>query len=309
MKVFMSHAHDEKQLAEALKTLFGFLAPTMEVWYSSDRDPSGGVGTGRWREKIGQQLKGADIVLAIFTPESANRPWIFFESGFASALDDEKKVIPIVYYMNKGALPAPLQEHQGYRGDDQDSVLELCERLVQMHTGTPINKQVSALGVKDYLKQVEIHSQERLGESLFHGHFHDYGAAKKMEGEWFSKWTQLQEDGKETVFETHPVKIWTTKERLRVVGEGKDWADYYPMEGVVSSKGNVAMSYWSQGEIPICGTALLELIGGNRIMEGIWEGYTAKTLKERTSLIKGRVVIARDRTEAEQYWGLTADDK
>jgi hypothetical protein len=301
MKVFISHSHDEQLLAEAWKDLFGSLAPGIEVWYSSDRDPSGGVGTGRWREKIGQELERANVVLAIFTPESANRPWIFFECAFAMGLSEEKAVIPIIYYMLKDALPSPLQDQQTFQGDDRNGLMELSKRLIQMHAKKLVNEQFLALAVDAYLNQVGIHRQKRLEKGLFYGHFHTYETAKKLEGEWFAKWTKLQKDGKEIVFEVDTLKISTTECRIRIVGKGQKGA-LYPMEGIVSSKGHVALSYWSQEEITICGTVLLELIGGNRLMEGTWEGFTAKTLDDRLALIKGRVVIGRDKSKVEKYW-------
>ena len=141
MKVFISHAHEERRLAEAWKTLLmqitGF---TIDVWYSSDRDPSGGIGYGRWRERIGHRLEEAEAILAIFTPESASRPWIFFETAFAMGLSTKKLVIPIVYYMSKEYLPSPLQDQQSYRGDEQDEVFDLCKRLHSIHIERTISQ-------------------------------------------------------------------------------------------------------------------------------------------------------------------------
>ncbi|MFQ5598795.1 MAG: toll/interleukin-1 receptor domain-containing protein [Nitrospiria bacterium] len=311
MKIFISHAHGERRLAAAWKTLFEDLGASIDAWYSSDRNPGGGMASGAWREKVEQALREADMVLGLYTPESKEKPWLYFECAYAMGMEKKNAVIPIVYYMEKRELPSPLQNIQIYLGDNRDSLKRLYGVLIDRYGGKHVKEKIIDVALDDYFEKVETHNQKRLGKSLFHGHFHEVGTAKKMEGEWFAKWTQFPADGKpgkEQVFETHPMKIWTTKERLRLVGKGKDWADYYPMEGVVSAKGYVALSYWrSQGEIPICGTALLELIGGNRIMEGIWEGYTGKTLRERLALVKGRVVIARDEVEVRDYWGLEVD--
>lgn len=294
MKIFISHSHTEQILADAWKTLLEDLGTSIEAWYSSDPGAGGGIGVGKWRVKIEKELRDAEVVLAIFTPESKDKPWIYFECAYVLGMNKNKHVIPIIYYMQKNELPSPLQDMEIFMGQDLQSLIKLYRILVDRYKGNPVKDKLLELALEDYLHKVELHSQERLGESLFHGHFHDYHTAKKLEGEWFAKWTQ---DGTEDPFEIHPIKIWTTKKRLRIVGKGKDWADYYPMEGVVSSKGNIALSYWSQGEIPICGTTLLELIGGNRIMEGTWQGYTAKTLKARLDLIKGKAIIARDKLD------------
>ena len=301
MKIFISHTHDEQLLAKAWKTLFEDLGTSIEAWYSSD--PSGGIGSGRWRDKVVKELQEADIVFGLFTPESKTRPWIYFECAFAMGMDEGKEIIPIIYYMSNDALPSPLQNLQIFQGEESISLKKLYRILIEQYKGKPVKEKILDLVLQDYLEQVEIHNRQRLAKGLFHDHFHTYDTAKKLDGEWFAKWTQIQKDGEEAIFEMDTLKIWTTEDRLRVVGKGMK-GGLYPMEGIVSSKGHVALSYWSQGGVPICGTTLLELIGGNRIMEGTWEGFTAKSLDERLSLVKGRVVIGRDKSKVEDYWGL-----
>ena len=154
------------------------------------------------------------------------------------------------------------------------------------------------------MSKIKEHSRKRITDSLFHNSFHTVSTAQKLKGDWFAKWTQANADGTESIFEVHPVEIWTTNERLRIVGKAKEGAKYYPMEGVISSSGHVALSYWSEAEIPICGTAFLNLIGGNRIMVGNWEGNTAATLNEELSIIRGRVVIGRSHEIVQNYWDL-----
>ncbi|WDE01536.1 toll/interleukin-1 receptor domain-containing protein [Thalassomonas actiniarum] len=297
MKIFISHASSEQILADAWKHLLEDLGANIEAWYSDDPDPDGGIGPGKWREKIEKELQKADLIFALFTPESKNRPWIYFESAYVLGMGKNQTIIPIVYYMVKDELLSPMQDLSIFCGDDEASLTELYHRLVKKYKGTPVNPKLLKLAFEDYLTAVDRYNQSRLAQSLFHGHFHNQHTAAFLQGNWYSKWTQIAEDGSQTPFEVHPVKIWTTPERLRIVGEGKDWADHYPMEGVVSSEGYIALSYWSQGEIPICGTALLKLVGGNRIIKGTWQGYTAASLKQGLGFMAGEVVIARDQAD------------
>lgn len=306
MKLFVSHSHEERQLADARKVLLTALVPDLHVWYSSDVSPEGGIGTGPWRDRIREELSNSDVVLAILTPESQNRLWIIWECALATGLSRDKVIVPVVYFMPPEQLHDTLREHVIYKGDDSPSILALCGRLVARHLGRAVPDRESRIWfikVEEYLKQIHARGRERISVSLFHGHFHIDKAARHLAGEWFAKWTDRSDDGYETVFEVDTLDVWTTENRLRMVGAGAK-GQPYPMEGVYSSDGKVAMTYWSKGEIPICGVVLLEMIGGHRLMEGVWHGYTAKTLTERLSLRNGRVVIGRDKDQVLNYWNL-----
>jgi hypothetical protein len=301
MKVFISHAYKEKKIAQAWKTLFEQLESNLKVWYSSDVSPGEGIGIGRWREKISKELKEADIVLSLFTPESSDRPWIVFESAYALGLSDKKIVIPITYYMPSQSLPTPLQELQSYNGDDQEKVIELCKRLVSRSRTNPVdNEEVNNWKdyIDSYMKEIELHSEERMGKALFYGDFHTHDTAKKLEGAWWAKWTQIHDDGTESIWQIQPITVETTNWRIRMIGDAAQGV-LSPFEGVVSSKGHIALSYWVQGDSAICGTVLLEIIG--TIMEGVWRGYTAITTKERIHLVEGRVFMSREKGEAKEF--------
>jgi hypothetical protein len=297
MKIFISHSSKEKHLADAWQELLKRLEPSIETWHSNDEDPDGGMDAGNWRNQIEQELQQTDLVLAIFTPESKGKPWIYFESAYVLGMGENKNVIPVLYDMEKEELLSPLQDMYKCKGDSNNEMVNLCNQLVTKSNGKPVNQELLDMALTKYFCEVEEHKLERMGESLFHGHFHNHQAAQKLEGTWFARWAQLIGD-EETVFETHPLKVWTTQSRIRITGRGKkDATSDYPMEGVVSSSGYVALTYWSQDEIPICGTALLKLIGGNRIMTGTWQGITAATLKEELQLMAGKVIIARDESD------------
>ena len=76
-------------------------------------------------------------------------------------------------------------------------------------------------------------------------------------------------------------------------------------DGLREEIGKILPSYWSKGKIPICGTVLMTPKGARlSILEGTWEGYTAKSLDDDLSHFVGRVVMARDRDVVVNWWNL-----
>ena len=56
MNIFISHAHTERELAEAWRELLTGILPGVQVFYSSQTDPQGGIGAGRWRDVVLQSV-------------------------------------------------------------------------------------------------------------------------------------------------------------------------------------------------------------------------------------------------------------
>lgn len=151
LKILISHAYDEKELAEAWKKLLETTSShAIEVWFSSDLQATGGVPPGEdWRQDLDHRLAESNFVLAIQTPSSASRSWIMWECGIAhgiysrqtttpgshppaaSANRQERGVIPIVYAMGRGDLANPLTTYQIYEGEDADQVRQVCEYLLR----------------------------------------------------------------------------------------------------------------------------------------------------------------------------------
>lgn len=149
-KVFISHSHEEKDLALAWKKLVEDVSQgAVEVWLSSDQSPGGGMALGKeWRQTIYEKMREATHVFAIFSPQSLARPWILWECGIATGVNLERLLVPIVHSMPLSDLPSPLQSYQAYDGDVRTSVVEVCERLV---------KAAGLKGNPDYwVKQLEM---------------------------------------------------------------------------------------------------------------------------------------------------------
>src|SRR5882724_4413130 len=85
VQIFISHAHSERDLAEAWKQLITAVSlDNVEVWYSAD--PREGIRPGeRWRESIDAKLMRSTYVIALQSPGSLGRPWILWECGMAKA--------------------------------------------------------------------------------------------------------------------------------------------------------------------------------------------------------------------------------
>jgi tetratricopeptide (TPR) repeat protein len=151
LKILISHAYDEKDLAEAWKKLLETTSShAIEVWFSSDLQATGGVPPGEdWRRDLEHRLAESNFVLAIQTPSSASRSWIMWECGIAHGIyqrqtttrgshssaarqpRQERGVIPIVYAMGRGDLANPLTTYQIYEGEDKEQVHQICEFLLR----------------------------------------------------------------------------------------------------------------------------------------------------------------------------------
>ena len=134
LRVLISHAHDERPLADAWKNLLTAVSMgAIQPWYSSDSQPSGGMTIGQqWRDTLRDRIAESQFILAILSPHSRDRPWILWECGIGSGATGERGVVPVVYSMQTGELANPLSSFQVYSGDQRASVVQICERLVVM---------------------------------------------------------------------------------------------------------------------------------------------------------------------------------
>ena len=312
MEVFISHAHENRRLAEAWQKLLRCTSNGLiDPWYSSDPRSDGGTGPGNWRQKVREHIETAGVILILITPGSNQRPWLVWEGGFASGR--AKTVIPITYFVPPRSVHSVFHADQYYNGEDEEKVLELCARIMSQHNNSPVPAD-AVLGWVSYVQQYQaallVEREESLSKRLFDDHFHQKERAEQLEGMWYAKWTRSEPDGRETVFEIDTLQIWTSESRLRIVGintkknlETVKDSKYYPMEGVVSWSGWVALSYWSGGAIPICGTCLLRPRGASgSLFEGTWQGYTAADFNDDPQFAQGRVVMARNRQTVVDHW-------
>lgn len=162
LRVLISHAHDERALADSWKELLDTISSgAIETWFSSDIHPNGGIGIGEeWRERIYDNLAKSNLIIAIQTPASAGRPWIMWECGAASGIDKTRGIIPVVFAMGLGDLANPLATYQAYQGDDASQVRQVCERLAKAADLTPPS-HIYDLPIGVYLDQVKLHQPRK----------------------------------------------------------------------------------------------------------------------------------------------------
>lgn len=300
MSVFISHAHVDRGLAEGLKQLIGRITSnSVAAWHSSETRPDGGVEPGNWREQIWEKIESANTILVILSPQSNERPWLVWESGFAEG--NKKKVVPVLFWLERKHVHSVFRDRQTYIGDQLASVTDLCGRIIKIESGETPGPEVRAGWeplVLEFLAQVEQEQKESEERTLFHDHFHNHDTSEKMTGRWVARWTGIDRDGKEQLFEVDTLRVWSNETRIRMVGAGAKGKPY-PMEGVVSSIGQIALAYWSEGDTAICGTVLLRPAGagiGSRFV-GTWQGFTAPDLDSELEYYRGRVVMAKEAAE------------
>ena len=312
--VFISHRHEDAELAKAWQQLLrGISLGQIDPWYSSDERAGGGMQPGEWFDQLRECLRQANSILVIVTPGVVEGSWVIFESGYA--VGSSIRMMVVYYYMQERHVPDVFRTQQLYNGCDPKAVMGLCQDIMHRHLGGQALPDTSVSAWKSmleaHLASIEAEAQRTATRALFHDHFHQFDAAEGMKGKWFAKWTEIHADGREEVFEVDSLYAWTTRERIRIVGTSEKAgidalgaaARYYPMEGVVSDARWVALSYWSGGKIPICGTVLMRPRGATgELFEGHWQGYTARHIDADPSFTRGRVVMARSRDKVEGHW-------
>ena len=163
LRILISHSHDERPLASAWKTLLETVSNgAIEPWYSSDVQSEGGMEIGEdWRAQLRARIAQSDMVLAVLSPQSRDRPWILWECGVASGLEQERGVIPVVYSMGRNDLANPLSSYQVYLGDARSVVLEICERLARKAGLNKPQPQLWGPAVDEYLAAIAVHRPRR----------------------------------------------------------------------------------------------------------------------------------------------------
>ncbi len=124
IRIFISHIHEEFEVARAMKeALDSIFAKQVEVFLAEE------IPLGRnWFSEIRTNLSGADLILAIFSPYSANRPWVNIEAGFG--IMSGKPVIPLLCYgLSKDRLPAPYHFQQFVMLTEKKDLARLVQQI------------------------------------------------------------------------------------------------------------------------------------------------------------------------------------
>jgi hypothetical protein len=306
--IFISHATEDEGVARAWRYLIqGITGDAVKPWFTGCEDPGGGVTAGDdWRRSLTQALEHAKTILVMLTPGSNERPWVHYEVGFASG--QKKRIIPILHFMEKDHVNELFQSimPQAIMGRKKDEVFKMLKDVVLAGEAvSPVREEGWEAYFNKFDKMLVQEAIAAVTRTHFRDHFHKAQTAKQLSGTWKAQWTQVHEDGREEPFEADALYVWTTDCRVRMVGlnqklglaqkqETEPEYRVYPMEGVVSSESWIALSYWSAGTIPICGTCLLKPKGSTgRRLVGTWEGFTARSIEDDSAYTRGKVEMTK----------------
>lgn len=135
--IFISHIHEEKEIAAAFKDLVqaAFLN-MLDVFVSSD---ARSIEPGRkWLPEITKALKTCRVEIIVASPESVTRPWVNFEAGAGWTRD-----IPVIPLCHSGMLlsklPAPLNELQAVTATAESELKMIFPVLANALGSSPPN--------------------------------------------------------------------------------------------------------------------------------------------------------------------------
>jgi tetratricopeptide (TPR) repeat protein len=137
--VFISHTHQDKDLATALSEAFRDLfGEQVQVRYSTAKELDAGIRPGEdWLKWIADQVRESRVALVLLTTASIQKPWILWEAGAVagSAMSggdgDARRVCPIIYRpVTSNLVPSPFHSMQIVYGDAQEDVRQLFESFI-----------------------------------------------------------------------------------------------------------------------------------------------------------------------------------
>jgi TIR domain len=130
MKILISHAIEDEGPASLLKNLIERCSlKRIEVWFSSDQSPSGGVALGAsWFLNLLQRLAETDMIVALITPRSVASPWLYFECGYL-ANRGKSSIVPLTLGLPISEIPMPLSAYQGHDLSVSTSVAVFLQKL------------------------------------------------------------------------------------------------------------------------------------------------------------------------------------
>jgi hypothetical protein len=154
-QVLMSHFNQDEIIAKELSELIHRVSlHQINPWYSSDKSGTGGIGVGEnWINTIRQRLLNSKAVVALITPKSVHRPWIYFESGFGAA-SSELEVIPVCIGIDSvNSVPFPLAMYQSFQLTDSNSVESFLEKLFAKFEIT-FDKEMSKTIIQKFVDKI-----------------------------------------------------------------------------------------------------------------------------------------------------------
>jgi hypothetical protein len=130
-RFFISHYSQDKEIAdlfsEALKRI---TLEQISTWHSTESS-NNGLMPGIWFNQILSKISESQAVIALLTPNSINRPWVYFESGMGQALQN-CEVIPICFKIKKHDILPPLGLYQCFQLDEISSTEDFFTKILNL---------------------------------------------------------------------------------------------------------------------------------------------------------------------------------
>jgi hypothetical protein len=168
LQVFLSHSHDEANLAVALgEQIADDFLGLVQVFVSSNRrDLLPGAD---WLDRLKNRIDDADVFAVLCSNRSVLQPWVNIELGAATFRSQKPIVIPLCHSdLAKGALETPLDRTQAIAISTPDGVRALYERLAsELGSRTPA-VSFEALAGKLKTFEDEYRENSRLKEASAH---------------------------------------------------------------------------------------------------------------------------------------------
>jgi hypothetical protein len=155
--VFVSHVHEDRNLAEAFTLLIrDITAGSVAAYSSSDNTGDSGIKYGsEWFSWIKEKVEVSDHIVALLTPHSVGRPWILFEAGLGKA-KPQSSVFGLALGIGVAeASVGPFGVFQN-SASDRNSLIKLCKQLISSVRVNP-RDEVIGMMVDGFLSKVEAH--------------------------------------------------------------------------------------------------------------------------------------------------------
>ncbi|MEL7147452.1 MAG: toll/interleukin-1 receptor domain-containing protein [Bacteroidota bacterium] len=132
-RLFISHYSGDKEISNAIGSLLSRVSLCqIEPWFSSDESQFGGLKPGEiWFNSILKKIEQSKMVIVLLTPNSIQKPWIYYESGIGQALE-QCEIVPVCIGLNVNDVQAPLGLYQCYQLSDYRALKEFVSKVLNM---------------------------------------------------------------------------------------------------------------------------------------------------------------------------------
>ena len=116
LKIFISHKHEDRELAEFLDERMRILSADRIKCFISEQIPTGTD----WLDWIKESLLETQVLIMLFTDPSADWDWLLYEAGLYTRLDQVKQGLVICIHNPNIEPPEPIKNLQAVKANQED---------------------------------------------------------------------------------------------------------------------------------------------------------------------------------------------